>query len=129
MEQITNNDDKKSFGPFLRMKGLLFDAEKFYLVHAFNINIENVEIWNWNTDGSKEALSNFFAVTSEWHKALNVIRLDDYELDVKTDDGQCCYMGRGAFARVFRVNRSADVNSALKVVICSNIANTSGMSN
>lgn len=105
-------------GPHFFSRGMVFAADKFYLLTCHKGEITSRVIARWTDGGSGELIQNFFSVESKWESAIKHF-CDIYHLiPVK-------HLGVGGTARVIEVIRRSSTDSdsdgpvhfALKVVL------------
>lgn len=99
-----------------RVKLILYDKTKFWLIHVVQGSISLVETCGWTVPGSTGHLIKFFRNgRSPWIKLL-LSACDHFSVHVSHDS----FLGMGTFGRVFRVRSqesSRATFSALKLVL------------
>lgn len=112
------------------LRGMIYDAERAYLVTAVCGHIHSVTRTQWTTPGSLRLIVEFLTPrrNDPAHIALRMAqdglqvavtryRTAEVPEEGEGSDGRCCILGEGAFGRVYRVTRQQDQQvAALKVV-------------
>jgi hypothetical protein len=100
----------------LKLKGILFDVEEFWMIRSSGNTIVDVVKCKWSQSGSKQRLLEFLHVVDPWLEAVTVLceKLDVTIVDLSaSEQEQSAFLGAGANGRVFKLT-SGEV---LKVVV------------
>jgi hypothetical protein len=105
----------------VRMKGVLFDIDMFWMIKSVGMQILSIDKCYWSTPGSKELLIEFLRVHDHWMDAtvalcndLNVT-IKDYSTSAVTEQ-RCALLGEGTYGRAFLLENG----EVLKVVMAKN---------
>lgn len=100
---------------------VIFDWDKFYLVHAVDGQATNCMHGRWTDLGSAEAVVDFIGSTVDraWTSALTDICKAASVRLVLPEPGSnfSCILGSGAFGRVFRAKTEIEGTVALKIAL------------
>ena len=114
--QIIGEDSVDHNGVALKLKGILFDIDQFWMIRSSGNTIVDVVQCKWMQPGSKQILKEFLQVSDPWMTAASAlctalgVTIVDYTAG---DQKQCAFIGAGANGRVFRLTSGA----VIKVVI------------
>ena len=115
--QIAGEDCSDFDGYLLRLKGVLFDVNQFWMITSHGNAISEVVMCKWSQSGSKQLLVDFLSNLDPWQKAATAlcgalgVAIRDFSV---ADEGEeTAFLGSGANGRVFRLRCGA----ALKIVL------------
>lgn len=114
--QIAGEDCVDHNGVALKLKGVLFDVEEFWMIRSSGNTIIDVVKGKWSQSGSKQHLLDFLRVSDPWLEAVTVLceKLSVSVVDFsETEQEETAFLGAGANGRVFKLTSGA----ALKVVV------------
>jgi len=117
--QITGEDSVNYDGFTLKLKGVLFDVNEFWMIRSTGNSIFDVVKCEWSQTGSKKYLSDFLTSIDPWLEAVNALclKFQDAIKDVSSPHtteaaGPSC-LGCGANGRTFKLQSGR----VLKVVV------------
>jgi hypothetical protein len=105
--QIAGEDCVDHNGVSLKLRGVLFDKDEFWMIKSSGNTITDVEICRWSQSGSKQLLIGFLQGNSPWLEAANAlceelgVTIVDYS---NSEQDLSAWLGTGANGRVFRLN-------------------------
>eukprot|EP00981_Chlorochromonas_danica_P013835 scaffold6913_cov169-Ochromonas_danica.AAC.1 len=105
--QIVGEDCVDHNGVALKLKGVLFDKDEFWMIKSSGNTITDVEICRWNQSGSKQLMIGFLQGNNPWLAATNAlceelgVTIVDYS---NSEQDISAWLGTGANGRVFRLN-------------------------
>jgi len=114
--QIAGEDCVDHNGVALKLKGVLFDVQEFWMIRSSGNTIVDVVKCKWSQSGSKQRLLDFLRVVDPWLDAVTVLceQLDVTIVDFSaSEQEQTAFLGTGANGRVFKLTSGA----VLKVVV------------
>ena len=94
----------------VKLKGVLFDVEEFWMIRSSGNTIVDVVKCPWTQSGSKQQLVNFLHVADPWLEALSClcdalgVTILDLSSSPPTKEGQTAFLGSGANGRVFKLS-------------------------
>ena len=100
----------------IKLKGVLFDVDEFWMIRSSGNTIVDVVKCRWSQPGSKQRLIDFLRVVDPWLEVVTFLceQLDVTIIDFSaSDQKQTACLGSGASGRVFKLTNGA----ALKVVV------------
>jgi hypothetical protein len=104
--QIAGEDCLDHNGVALKLKGVLFDKDEFWMIKSSGNTITEVEKCLWSQLGSKELLIGFLQGNNPWLEATNAlcdelgVTIVDYS---ESEQDLSAWLGTGANGRVFRL--------------------------
>lgn len=104
--QIAGEDCVDHNGVALKLKGVLFDKDQFWMIKSSGNTITEVETCKWSQCGSKELLIEFLRGSNPWLEAANAlceelgVSIMDYS---NSEEDLCAWLGTGANGRVFQL--------------------------
>ena len=112
--QIAGEDCKDYNGVAVKLKGVLFDTNQFWMIRSSGNTIVDVEICPWDQSGSKQRLVEFLTVRDPWLDAANALceALEVTILDLSASENTA-FLGAGANGRVFKLSSGA----VIKIVV------------
>ena len=112
--QIAGEGCKDCNGVAVKLKGVLFDMNQFWMIRSSGNTIVDVEICPWAQSGSKQRLVEFLTVRDPWLDASNALceAMDVTILDLSASENSA-FLGAGANGRVFKLS-SGEV---IKIVV------------
>ena len=105
--QIAGEDCVDHNGVALKLRGVLFDKDQFWMIKSSGNTITDVEICQWSQSGSKQLLIGFLQGSNPWLEAANAlceelgVTIVDYS---SSEQDLSAWLGTGANGRVFRLN-------------------------
>eukprot|EP01038_Epipyxis_sp_PR26KG_P011740 gene11740-15710_t len=114
--QIAGEDSVDHNGVALKLKGVLFDVDEFWMIRSSGNTIVDVVKCMWSQSGSKQRLVDFLRVVDPWLEAVTVLceKLGVTIVDLSaSEQEQTAFLGAGANGRVFKLTSGA----VLKVVV------------
>lgn len=106
-------------GVYLKLKGVLFDVEEFWMIKSSGSSIVDVVTCKWSLKGSMNLLENFLRIVDPWSEAADALckELNVTIVDLTaTTQGQSALLGAGANGRVFMLTNE----QVLKIVVGKN---------
>ena len=106
-------------GYLLRLKGVLFDVNQFWMITSHGNAISEVVICKWSQSGSKQLLVDFLSNLDPWQKAATAfcvalgVTIRDFFFSADDEGEETAFLGSGANGRVFRLSCGA----AIKIVL------------
>ena len=103
-------------GVSLKLKGVLFDSEEFWMIKSSGSSIVDVVTCKWSLKGSMNLLENFLRIVDPWSEAADALckELNVTIVDLTaTTQGQSALLGAGANGRVFMLTNE----QVLKIVV------------
>jgi len=106
-------------GYLLRLKGVSFDVNQFWMITSHGNAISEVVMCKWSQSGSKQLLVDFLSNLDPWQKAATAlcgalgVAIRDFSAADDDDGEETAFLGSGANGRVFRLRCGA----ALKIVL------------
>eukprot|EP01039_Chlorochromonas_danica_P006611 gene6615-7304_t len=104
--QIAGEDCFDHNGVALKLKGVLFDKDQFWMIKSSGNTIIEVKKCQWCQRGSKELLIEFLQGNNPWLEATNAlckelgVSIVDYS---NSEEDLSAWLGTGANGRVFRL--------------------------
>jgi DNA-binding Xre family transcriptional regulator len=117
--QIAGEDFTDYNGVALKLKGVLFDVEEFWMIRSSGNTIVDVMRCPWSQKGSMNQLENFLHVVDPWLDAADALcrELEVTIVDLTaTTQGQSALLGAGAHGRVFMLTNGRSI----KIVVGKN---------
>ncbi len=114
--QIAGKDCLDHNGVALKLKGVLFDKEEFWMIKSSGNTITEVKKCHWGHRGSKELLIQFLQGSNPWLEATNAlceqlgVSIVDYS---RSEESLSAWLGSGSNGRVFRLENG----QVMKIVV------------
>ena len=114
--QITGEECLNINGVEVRLKGILFDVNAFWMINSAGRVIIDVVKCDWLQTGSKEVLMEFLVDKDPWKKAANALcdAMGESIPDLSHLHDISACLGSGANGRVFKLSGKSEV---LKLVV------------
>jgi hypothetical protein len=114
--QIAGEDCVDQNGVALKLKGVLFDVNEFWMIRSSGNTIVDLVQCKWSMPGSKQHLFEFLRGVDPWIEAAtalcNALNVNIRNLS-NTVDGQSAILGAGANGRAFKLTN----DQVIKIVI------------
>jgi hypothetical protein len=114
--QIAGEDCVDHNGVALKLKGVLFDKDEFWMIKSSGSTITEVLKCKWSQSGSKQLLVGFLEGFNPWLEATNAlcnalgVTIVDY---TETKQNLTAWLGTGANGRVFRLSNG----QVIKIIV------------
>ena len=114
--QIASENAVDFNGVAMKLKGVLFDIEEFWMIRSSGSTIIDVVKCKWTQCGSKHLLKNFLCAVDAWQIASHAL-CDVLNVTIEDFSGsnqkQSAFLGAGANGRVFKLTGGA----VMKIVL------------
>ena len=113
--QIAGEDCFDHNGVALKLKGILFDVDEFWMIRSSGNTIVDVVKCRWLQEGSRQCLVDFLRNVDPWIDATAAIceRLHESVVDFSGSEDGPAWLGSGANGRVFKL----ESGKVIKVVV------------